>query len=275
MRDSQQPDDAISGVSYEGQGRDLNPSKRCQRRYQRPNNPLLPAAPPPKAETTVLRGCFNCSDPGHRMDKCTHPIITVKAAMRLLYFTKKAQSKTAVHNVLFELCQQVDSFGNIVENTEQEGTQSNPEQSESDDDAVYFQARLETGATSAAANEPSRKMDNVVMNSIWSLDTVIFAMSSDDFQGACLVTGAERTAIGKPQAEAYFKVACQPHKRREDRPRALSFGRVREPSIGTVKLRYPIVDQHFFKFGARIVNLALVNRPGSSQPISTCGRHCG
>lgn len=81
----------------------------------------------------------------------------------------------------------------------------------------------------------------------------------EDFQGACVDTGAQRTVIGKPQAYAYLNWAGLPRRLKRDKvPEVYRFGGSRHASIGTLAMRIPLADDFFMQL---MVNVVDVNVP--------------
>jgi len=89
--------------------------------------------------------------------------------------------------------------------------------------------------------------------------SVVLLASSEEFQGACLATGAQRTVIGKPQAEAYLALIgkdIRPDKAKD--PRRSRLGGSDYDTIGAVSIRLPDADDYFLPL---IVNVMALNVP--------------
>ena len=68
---------------------------------------------------------------------------------------------------------------------------------------------------------------------------------SDTFLGACIDSAAQKTIIGKGQAQAYCDFSNIPFELRDDTPRRnFGFGTHKHRSIGTLFVRLPINDSH-------------------------------
>lgn len=77
-----------------------------------------------------------------------------------------------------------------------------------------------------------------------------------DFQGACVDTGAERTVIGKPQAEAYYRwlgkeVELEP----AAAPQVYRFGGGLHPSVGKAHRRIPFAADFVLSLRVDVIDL--------------------
>lgn len=78
----------------------------------------------------------------------------------------------------------------------------------------------------------------------------------EDFQGACVDTGAQRTVIGKQQAYAYLKWAGLQRRLEQDKtPEVYRFGGSRHASIGTLTIRIPLADDYFLELTVDVVDV--------------------
>lgn len=80
--------------------------------------------------------------------------------------------------------------------------------------------------------------------------------SLEDFQGACVDTGAERTVIGKPQAEAYCRWLGKEVKLAPTRaPQVYRFGGGLHPSVGKVHVRIPFDTDFVMALDVDVIDL--------------------
>ncbi|CDF33317.1 unnamed protein product [Chondrus crispus] len=93
-------------------------------------------------------------------------------------------------------------------------------------------------------------------------DEVIISMSTDgkqeraDFLGACIDTGAQRSVIGKPQAEAYYIFMGIPFcLEQSGHPRVYKFGAHRYKGLGSVFIRIPVDSNQFIFTEVQVVDL--------------------
>ena len=83
--------------------------------------------------------------------------------------------------------------------------------------------------------------------------------STKEFQGACLDTGAQRTVIGKPQAEAYLaSIGKDIGLDKAKDPRRFRLGGSDYDTIGAVSIRLPVANDYFLPL---IVNVIVLNVP--------------
>ena len=80
---------------------------------------------------------------------------------------------------------------------------------------------------------------------------------SDTFHGACLNTGAQKTVIGKQQAEAYVLAHGDRRPMGPPRPNVFRFGGGRHPSVATLTVRMPITQDFFLILTIDVVELSV------------------
>ena len=213
----------------------------------------------PRLDPLKIQGCFNC-DGNHLMRDCPKPIDTTKAATRKIeYYSKKHQSPHAVHTVLAELCSQLD-------------TAQPPSDADDYEDHEVFQSIANNHICSnefeTTDNEDlDDKLDNVIIddpqdddvNNIHAVDSSYIMPKDDDerFHGACVDSAAQRTVIGKQQAQAYCTAyGIAPNLKKHDgHSPVFSFGTHRHKSEGYIDIRIPVCDLSFICIRASIVEV--------------------
>lgn len=81
---------------------------------------------------------------------------------------------------------------------------------------------------------------------------------ADRFEGACMEIGAEKTVIGKRQAEAYIAGHNPGATLGNQNGMVYRFGGGRHPCVGTVALRTPIIDSFMI---STVVDVVAINVP--------------
>ena len=81
-------------------------------------------------------------------------------------------------------------------------------------------------------------------------------VTESPFRGACVDTGAQKSVIGKPQAQAYCKGAPIPFKPKLRHARRLyKFGDRKFEGMRLLKIRILVIDDFFLSFEVEIVNV--------------------
>lgn len=75
------------------------------------------------------------------------------------------------------------------------------------------------------------------------------------FEGACLDTGATRTVVGRPQADAYSRLNRGTASISAGAPANFLFGGVASPSLGTIDIRVPLGDGHYTTLAVDVVEI--------------------
>ena len=128
------------------------------------------------------------------------------AARRLEYYRKKDAKKHAVHLVLADFCRQADAPVSSVDD----------DVDDEDDVAIFLSAMAgsrcneEDGATADNSESSADDPKLFVMKCTW--DSPI----SKSFEGAFVVSGAQKTVIGVSQAIAYCDLVNEALKNDED-----------------------------------------------------------
>lgn len=226
---NKQRNDDIISTNFAGQGR-----------YSRGNKS--------RGETTStfnplsIAGCFNCGDPGHIMKNCPRPLNVAKAAASKIEYLNKKKSANAIHLVLASLCQQLDGPSlNEVEH----------------DDAEIFMSILtlppppvsaETGDT----HDDSRSAEDEI--TLLVSDINFNEGTHERFEGACVDSGAQRTLIGKRQADLYASFAgttIRPTKSKK----LFRLGSCLHPACGIISIRLPITKHHFAEIIVEVIEI--------------------
>eukprot|EP00170_Pyropia_yezoensis_P002751 contig_11549_g2756 len=78
----------------------------------------------------------------------------------------------------------------------------------------------------------------------------------EDFQGACVDTGAQRTVIGKPEALAHLQWAGLPRRLQKNKmPEVYRFGGSRHASVGRLTMRVPLAVDFFMELSMDVVDV--------------------
>lgn len=251
------------GIHYIGQGRYLNnpgtfrgrkPVKSA-RFNQRPTSSYSGeqrSRKSPFDPLTVL-GCFNCGG-NHLIKDCRKPLNVAKsAAGKLEYYARKAKHKPfAVHQVLADLCQQLDGTESEADDHAEYGA----------DDLSIFESLL-TGVDES--NLDNGEGDNaederiVETNQTFIINHTYALSGSEQFLGACVDSAAQRTVIGRYQAESYCNLFNVPFNLISDgTAKVFSFGTHKHSRLGRLNIRLPVNDSHFVPL---LVDVADLNVP--------------
>lgn len=165
------------------------------------------------------------------------------------YYSKKAESKPiAVHQVLANLYELLDERYDI-ENDEDGPTT----------DRQIFESFLAEDVGSSRTGETGDDSSNEETNKVFIINESWALPSGGPFHGACLESAAQKTVIGKEQAEAYCDFANIPFAPKPaSNPTYYSFGTHRHKGLGYIEIRVPITEIHFLLL---IVEFVTVNVP--------------
>ena len=231
-----------SNVFYQGQAkylRDVSAFRRgrdrgSQGKQKKTFNPLS------------IQGCFNCESPDHVLKHCPHPLNIAKAATRKVdYYSKKDKGRTyTVRQVLADLCMQLDDSHLADDNDDTDRT-----------DAEVFQSLLSTEVTEEVAipkvDEPAEPETEIYLINYQHANVY-----EKEFLGACIDSAAQKTVIGKPQAEIYSNLFGIPFslEKSEVRPN-FCFGTHRHKGLGRIEIRVPISNDYYIPVMTEVVNI--------------------
>lgn len=218
----------IAGVLYSGQGTYARRNTPSWKRKGAVNR--SPNASGKRFDPLQIMGCFNCGNPSHMMNQCNKPLSAVKAAQaRLEYMQKKTGRKRNANSVLFALCQQLDE-------------EDNEEEDHNDDkDEITDQEIFNTLVADFQESEEEEEDEELHVHLV---DLSIYAISEDrnQFEGACLDTGASRSVVGRAQAESYCKYMGIPLMIEEQQKKVFKFGSQKAKSLGKAKFYIPYAN---------------------------------
>lgn len=135
------------------------------------------------------RSCFNFGSENQLIKNCTHPINFSRAAAGRIRNLTATNTPNAVHLVLAHLCSELDDSGD----------EENVNNAEETDHSLIFEQLL---VSNGSKEEDSDQIDEKIP--IFTV-SVHFSPTTDDFWGACIDSGAQRTVIGRKQADAYLR----------------------------------------------------------------------
>lgn len=144
-----------------------------------------------------------------------------------------------MHIVLPHICSELDQDGEEHSNSSQ------------DPDIKAFESILVREGH--LTNTHDEELDDV---EILAIDVDSFEYDDQTFLGACFDSGAQRTVIGKPQADTYKKltgVNCG--RKRRNMGTVFRFGLVDHKVLEEMSIRLPLGDNHFIPITAHIVSL--------------------
>lgn len=225
--------DAIIPINFSGQGRYRNGN--ASNRNKKGFNPLS------------ITGCFNCGDPHHRAKQCPKPPDHARMAAKRIEYLKKKKTPNAVHVVLAYFCDEMD------DSDEGDGGGA-----EDDNDLAIFNSlcSLDTETHQPEDNADGKgDQSEQGLESIFAVDVSLPKYVGEEFFGACIDSGAQRTVIGASQAEAYSRLAGMQLSRSAPFPLRFKFGDRTHLGQGIIQIRLPIQQHHFTTVVANIVNL--------------------
>lgn len=220
--------DEVVGVNYAGQGRYIR-KQNFRKSYKSRKNPL------------EISGCFNCDDPSHMIKDCPEPKNAAKAAARRLEYLQKKKQNNAIHHVLAELCQQLDS--------------QNSSDTDENDREIF--EGLVNVSGNYAENEEIGESDDTDDNEefeVFSVSKYLPTSQCEKFQGACIDSGAEITVIGKKQAELYCGWV-NARLQADASGTIYKFGESRHQGLGYISIRIPVSETHFANVNAAVVEI--------------------
>lgn len=185
------------------------------------------------------RACFNCGSEAHLIKQCPDPVNLSRAAAGNICRLNTKKVRNAVHLVLAHLCHELDQ-------SDDDHNGDNPE-----DDAKVFEQILVTGITELDITG-SQKEDDIPIFSVH----VHFAPTSGSFWGACIDSGAQRTVIGRKQADAYIKQIGDVNSESIDtisKSTRFRFGNTNHACDGVLHINMPVADDVVVQFDAFIV----------------------
>lgn len=215
------PTGALAKIHFSGQGKYI----------RRPNQQ--------KQQTQRKRACFNCGSESHLVKQCPHPVNFSRAAAGNLRNLRSKRTQNAIHIVLAHLCYELDA---------PEEQEDGDNQDEGDDVAI-FEELLVLDVTDANDDQSTEDIP------IFSVQ-VHFAPTSDDFWGACIDSGAQRTVIGRKQADAYIRQTGDKNAFTRDNKNYLAqfrFGNSNHKCHGILKICMPVADDIAINFNAFVV----------------------
>ena len=178
--------------------------------------------------------------------QCPRPINVVMAATRKIdYYAKKDRRQThAVQMVLADLCMPLeDPFrsddGDNAINT----------------DAEVFQFLLNVDTTKDASVSEVLESDGSE-SKVYLINYEHANVYHNTFLGACIDSAAEKSVIGKPQAELYSQLYGLPFNLEPSKARpSFSFGTHRHIGLGKLDIRVPISEDYFLPLKIEVVNI--------------------
>ena len=115
---------------------------------------------------------------------------------------------------------------------------------------------------SHSAEEEKDAIDKNQLINVFDQRTPVFDLlaarlvTESPFRGAFVDTGAQKSVIGKPQAQAYCKEARIPFKPKPRHGRRLyKFGDRKFEGMGLLEIRIPVTDDFFLSFDVEVVNV--------------------
>ena len=226
------------------------PSRPFNREANRSSQPF----PQRKARFDPLsvQGCFNCGG-NHLLKDCLKPLNTVRAASRKIeYFAKKKGTQPyAVHQVLADLCEQIDG-----------GQDRSQSSTPITNDSKIFESLV----TSSHQEEHSDTNESALPDiegegsaeNVYFTNNVFELKATDTFLGACIDSTAQKIEVGKRQAQAYCDFSNVTFELQTDSPtRTFSFATHEHSSMGTILIRVPITESHFIELPVDVVNVQI------------------
>lgn len=227
-------------IRYAGQGRYARNPKFVRERRTAQNSG--------KINPLTISGCFNCDSPDHLAKDCPKPMNAAKAAARRLeYYRKKDVKRHAVHHVLAEFCRQMDDTGS-----------NDSDEIEGDNDVSIFLSAL--GIESPSDNGTMMNEKGEVSSGSEEREVFVMQCGWDspcfqEFAGACVDSGAQKTVIGADQARSYCALVNGQMKRVDGLQKLIyTFGSHQHSGIGQVNILVPISHSFFLSFDADVVD---------------------
>eukprot|EP00171_Calliarthron_tuberculosum_P001155 IDg1155t1 len=235
-------------VFYQGQGMYARAHKRLGDKSKQPR-------PMKRFDPLMVMGCFNCDDPGHVIRNCPKKVDATRAAKKKIeYLEKKMGKRQSAHILLASLCLQLDAEQESDQDTRDIADETDIDITE---DALFgaIVSYMESPDYLDAANK--EVSINIVNSSQESHEVPIYNTSEHmaDFHGACIDTGAQKSVVGRMQAESYYRWLGLPLLMMKSTNMVYKFGTYREPSIGTAKFKIPYADDREIVVELDVVNL--------------------
>eukprot|EP00171_Calliarthron_tuberculosum_P000524 IDg524t1 len=170
------------------------------------------------------------------------------------YLEKKMGKRQSAHILLASLCLQLDAEQESDQDTRDIADETDIDITE---DALFgaIVSYMESPDYLDAANK--EVSINIVNSSQESHEVPIYNTSEHmaDFHGACIDTGAQKSVVGRMQAESYYRWLGLPLLMMKSTNMVYKFGTYREPSIGTAKFKIPYADDREIVVELDVVNL--------------------
>lgn len=184
---AQTPTNTEAVINYAGQGK-----------YRRRNADFKPRHRKKKSSPLDLLGCLNCDAKDHMARYCSKPLNLPKAAERRLQCMQKKKAENPVHLVLADICMQT---------TEDASHYDEKTDVETGNESQVFQSVVESCFEAALAAPENDDNDGANISFVEStvLSDTFICETADQFQGACVDSGAQLTVVGKRQAEQYAR----------------------------------------------------------------------
>ena len=237
----------VPGILFQGPGRYANSRKFVGDNRDGTEYPRSGATNAAKRSPLNMMGCFNCDSPNHMLKNCPSKVNLAKAAQRRMEYLAKRNGRGRNANVvLFELCSQLSDTTAEAVNGSQEmeletEREEQPQQDANDTsrDFDLFESLMNHCETSSEPDHVEILLASTNRQSCTAL--------TEPFNGACLDTGAQRSVVGKPQAEAYYQFMGIPLAIQPSTPLTYKFGSEKTVSIGKAKFRIPYAGtKHMF-----------------------------
>jgi len=82
----------------------------------------------------------------------------------------------------------------------------------------------------------------------------VLLAATEEFQGACLDTGAQRTVIGKSRADAYLaSIGNDIQLDKAKHPRRFRLGGSDYDTVGAVRIRFPVANDYFLPLTVDVI----------------------
>lgn len=228
------PGGTSSNIHFTGQGRYVHRNGNNNNRKKNVNNS--------RQSSQRKRSCFNCGSDTHLIKQCPHPVNFSRAAAANIRTLKSNRTPNAVHLVLAHLCYELDEHDDNCENDNID---------DADDDVNIFEQLLVVDDSKSNGGD-NQDDDDIPIFSV----QVQFEPTSEEFWGACIDSGAQRTVIGRKQARAYIrqvgdkKSMIRHHSNKAARFR---FGDTNHQCDGVLLIHMPVADDLVVQFEAYVV----------------------
>lgn len=191
-----------------------------------------------------ISGYFNCDEPPQMLRKCPLPRNKAQSSDHKLEYFNKKNTANGVHLVLAEICNQLDcdTKGTAYPN------------GDADIISSLIEGVTRTIKPTKCIDDPLKQEDEENDADIFFVEINLDIGTGDQFEWACMDSGAQRSIIGIRKARMYSnqsKGDLAPSQNGQN----YKFCNDRAQGLGTLVVRMPVSESHVVDVAAGAVNV--------------------